>query len=57
MPPLLVVSPQYMQSTGVFGAWTVQDRSTPFKKAVEDRLETGVEYYIRQQDQHHWYGY
>lgn len=55
--PLLVETPTYMHSTGVFGQWSVQDRSTPFKKAVEDRLDSGVDYYISQIDQHHWYGF
>ena len=56
--PLLVTMPEYMHSTGVFGPqWSVQDRSTPFKKAVEDRLDSGVDYYIKQQDEQHWYGF
>lgn len=56
-PPLLTTSPQYLHSTNVFGVWAVQDRSTPFKQQVEDRLDAGVNYYIKQRDQHHWYGY
>ena len=56
-PPLLVCSPQYLHSTGVFGLWSLPDRSTPFKKAIEDRLDSLVDYYEKAVDQHHWYGY
>jgi hypothetical protein len=56
-PPLLVTTPEYLHSTKVFGIWSVQDRSTPFKKEVEDRLDGAVEFYKNAIDQHHWYGY
>jgi hypothetical protein len=55
--PLLTESPEYLHSTGVFGIWSVQDRSTPFKKAVEDRLDAAIDYYEKAIDQHHWYGF
>ena len=54
---LLVTSPQYLHSIGAFGLWSVQDRSTPFKKEVEDRLDFLIDYYEKSVDQHHWYGY
>ncbi len=57
LPPLLVVSPQYLHSVGAFGLWSLQDRSTPFKKDIEDRLDSAIDYYQRAIDQHHWYGY
>ncbi len=56
-PPLLVTSPQYLHDTGVFGVWSVQDRSTPFKKEVEDRLDGAVDFYKKAIDENHWYGY
>jgi hypothetical protein len=56
-PPLLVTTPQYLHSLGVFGLWSLQDRSTPFKKEVEDRLDGLIDYYEKAVDQHHWYGY
>ncbi|HEY4328587.1 MAG TPA: Tat pathway signal sequence domain protein [Phycisphaerae bacterium] len=56
-PPLLTTTPEYMHSTGVFGIWSVQDRSTPFKKDVEDRLDGAVEFYRNAVDQNHWYGF
>jgi hypothetical protein len=44
-PPLLTTTPDYLHSTGVFGIWSVQDRSTPLKKDVEDRLDAAIDYY------------
>jgi hypothetical protein len=54
---LFVAAPTYVHSTGVFGVWSVQDRSTPLKKAVEDKLDSVVEFYKQQQDERAWYGY
>jgi hypothetical protein len=56
-PPLLVTSPDYLHSTGVFGIWSVQDRSTPFKKDIEDRLDAAIDYYQKAIDQQHFYGF
>jgi hypothetical protein len=56
-PPLLVSSPQYLHDTKVFGVWSVQDRSTPFKKAIEDRLDGAIAYYEKAIDEQHWYGF
>jgi hypothetical protein len=56
-PPLLVSSPQYLHDAGVFGVWSVQDRSTPFKKAVEDRLDGAIDYYEKSIESQHWYGF
>jgi hypothetical protein len=56
-PPILVSSPQYLHDAGVFGVWSVQDRSTPFKKAVEDRLDGAIDYYEKSIESQHWYGF
>ena len=37
--------------------WSVQDRSTPFKKAIEDRLDGAIAYYEKAIDEQHWYGF
>ncbi|HVS52124.1 MAG TPA: Tat pathway signal sequence domain protein [Opitutaceae bacterium] len=55
--PLLVASPQYIHTTGVFGVWSLPDRSTPLKAAVEDRLDATLAYYEQQQDERSWYGF
>ena len=55
--PLLAVTPAHIHSTGVFGVWSLPDRSTPFKKAIEDGLDAVLAYYEKQVDSRHWYGF
>jgi hypothetical protein len=55
--PLLAASPAYIHSTGVFGVWSLPDRSTPLKAAIEDRLDATLAFYRQQQDERSWYGY
>ncbi len=56
-PPLLVSTPEYIHSTRVFGIWSLPDRSTPFKRTIEDQLDATIGYYEKAVDQHHWYGF
>ena len=55
--PLLACSPEYVHSTGVFGVWSLPDRSTPFKKSIEDGLDSVLAYYEKQVDDRSWYGF
>ncbi len=55
--PLFAATPEYIHSTGVFGVWSVVDRSTPFKQAVEDGLDAVLSYYEKQVDSQRWYGF
>jgi YetA-like protein len=55
--PLLAATPEYIHSTGAFGVWSLPDRSTPFKKTVEDGLDSVLSYYAKQVDSSHWYGF
>jgi hypothetical protein len=55
--PLLAATPEYIHSTGVFGAWSLPDRSTAFKKSIEDGLDSVLAYYQRQVDDRSWYGF
>jgi hypothetical protein len=52
-PPLLVCSPQYCHSVGVFGAWSLPGRS----KWIEDQLDAGLAHYQKEIEQRHWYGF
>jgi hypothetical protein len=56
-PPLLAASPQYLHDARAFGIWSLPDRSTPFKRAVEGRLDAGIAYYQTEIDQRNWYGF
>ncbi|WP_370241750.1 hypothetical protein [Marisediminitalea sp.] len=56
--PQVVAAPQDYLNAGVFGGlWTLPDRSSPAKAAIEDRLDFQVKYYCSQVDQRHWYGF
>jgi hypothetical protein len=55
--PLLVAAPAYIHATGVFGVWSLPDRSTPFKAAIEDRLDDVLAFYRQQVDERSWYGF
>jgi hypothetical protein len=56
-PPLLVAAPQHTHSAGVFGFWSLPDRSTPFKRAIEEQLEGAFALYKKEVEQRHWYGF
>ena len=55
--PLLACAPDYIHTTGVFGIWSLPDRSTDFKKSIEDGLDAVLAFYERQVDDRSWYGF
>ena len=57
MLPLLAATPEYIHATGVFGVWSLPDRSTPFKQTVEEGLDAVLAYYEKQVESQHWYGF
>jgi hypothetical protein len=56
-PPLLVCLPQYLHSVRAFGIWGLEDRSTPVKRAIEERLAATLDFYLKQIDQRNWFGF
>ena len=56
-PPVLVCAPQVLHDARAFGIWSLPDRSTPFKKAIEDGLDETLAYYQKAVEQHRWYGF
>ena len=56
-PPLLTAPPEHIHSTKVFGIWSLPDRSTAAKKALEDQLDAAFDFYHKEVDQRHWYGF
>jgi YetA-like protein len=56
-PALLQASPGYLHSVGVFGDWSLVDRSTPARTALEDKLDFLFDYYRSQVEQRRWYGF
>ncbi|KXI27591.1 exo-rhamnogalacturonan lyase family protein [Paraglaciecola hydrolytica] len=58
LPAQVIAAPQDYLASGVFASlFSLPDRSTPEKAAIEDRLAWQVEFYKKQVDQHHWYGF
>lgn len=57
-PPQLVSTPQRYLSTRVFGnLWSLPDRSTPPKAAIEDRLDFLFDFYKKEIEQRRWTGF
>lgn len=54
---LLSASPAAIHATGVFGVWSPVDRSTPARAAVEEKLDSVLAFYQKQQDDRNWYGF
>jgi hypothetical protein len=57
-PPQLIARPEYLHACGVFGGlWSPVDVSTPAKAALEKQLDWHFGYYVKQREQHRWYGF
>jgi exo-rhamnogalacturonan lyase-like protein len=56
-PPLLVVSPQTLHDAKVFGIWSLPDRSSEARRAIEDHLDAAFDLYHKEVEQRHWYGF
>ncbi len=56
-PPQLAASPAHCQAAGVFGDWSLPDRSTPAKARIEDQLDFLLQTYLGQVGQRRWYGF
>lgn len=56
-PARLTVSPQRLHQCGVFGDWDPVDTGTPARKLIEDRMATQLDQYLREVEQHRWYGF
>ena len=55
--PQLVAAPQWYHGAGVFGRWSLPDRSTPARAALEDSLASDVAFYRKEVDQRQFYGF
>lgn len=56
-PARLVLDPQRIHQCGVFGDWDPVDAGTPARKLIEDRLALQLDQYLRETEQHRWYGF
>jgi len=46
-PAVLVCPSSYLQTAQAFGIWGLEDRSTPVKRAIEEHLDTTINYYLK----------
>jgi hypothetical protein len=57
-PGMVVCRPEYYHSIGLFGAcWGLPDRSNRRAAHIEDELDFYFDYYRKQVEQRHWYGF
>ncbi|MFI2297187.1 Tat pathway signal sequence domain protein [Isoptericola sp. NPDC019571] len=56
-PPQLVCAPDYLHDAGVFGHWSLPDRSNAAAAPIEDRLQLLADYYADQVEERRWYGF
>jgi hypothetical protein len=56
-PPRLVPTPGRIHAAGVFGDWTLPDRSTPARAAIEAQNDFLLGFYREQVEQRRWYGF
>jgi hypothetical protein len=57
-PPRLVPAPAHILATAVFGTlWSLPDRSSPARAAIEDQLDARFDFYRREVEQRRWYGF
>ena len=55
--PQLMCSPEYLHRQRAFGIWSLPDTTSPMGKVIEQRLQFLLDYYRKEIDQRHWYGY
>ena len=53
----LLPTPQYLHDREAFGVWSLPDLSHPSRQRVEKQLDTYIDYYKKQVDEHGWYGF
>ena len=57
-PPMVVCQPDYYYRSGVFGqAFTPVDAHNEGEAPLEAQLDTYIDYYKKQVEQHNWYGF
>lgn len=57
-PPLVTFSTEHWQQAGVFGSrWNIACKPSPRNDKIKDQLDWYFDYYRKQVEQHHWYGY
>ncbi|MGC6400983.1 Tat pathway signal sequence domain protein [Sphingomonas sp. FW199] len=56
-PPQLMAEPASLHAAGVFGDWSLPDRSTPRRAMIEDHLDRMLDFYADEVEHRSWYGF
>ncbi len=56
-PPVLLCESSYYHALRVMGYWSMVERDTPFKAALEDELDKAFDFYKNEIEQRNWYGF
>ncbi|NOV03873.1 exo-rhamnogalacturonan lyase family protein [Paenibacillus planticolens] len=56
-PSMLVCEPEHYHAAHAFGYWSLPDRSSPVKAALEQRLDGIIAFYQDEVEQRKWYGF
>ena len=56
-PARLVLAPERIHQCAVFGDWDVVDTGTPGRRLLEEKLSAQLDQYLREVEQHRWYGF
>jgi len=56
-PARPVLTPQRLHAAGVFGDWDPVDTRTLARKLIEDRMTVQLDQYVKEVEQHRWYGF
>ncbi|MBR2232546.1 MAG: hypothetical protein IJ891_09320 [Prevotella sp.] len=54
---LLLPTPEYLHQKQAFGVWSLPDTSNKERAQIEKQLDDYIDYYQKQIEQHHWYGF
>jgi hypothetical protein len=54
---LLLPTPEYLHQKQAFGVWSLPDTSNKERAQIEKQLSDYIDYYQKQIEQHHWYGF
>ena len=55
--PQVIAAPEWLHAAGVFGRWSLPDRSTPARATLETALAGEIAFYAGQIEQREWYGF
>ncbi|MDB5457637.1 MAG: Tat pathway signal sequence domain protein, partial [Caulobacter sp.] len=56
-PPRLIATPARLKAADVLGLWSLPDRSSPTRRAIEDQNDYLLNFYMGQIEQRRWYGF